>query len=265
VNDLAPGLGHNQPPVDPLDSDALLARLQDEHRDLLTRFVELRQGAARFPKELTSEDQATRAVEFIAQCRTLAGSNGAAEKAHKAEKAPYLACSRIVDIFFLGRIKEFNDTVIAPLSAVLARYHEKKRREQQQREAEQRRRAEEERRQAEAEAARLAAEAARAAQTDNRRAAIELGAQADEAAGRAQQAQAIVEAPSAPTRIHGDYGATAYAQERWFFEVTDPTLIPLGYLRTNDEVINQAINKGGVRDIPGLRIWREDRLVVRKC
>lgn len=257
MDDLVPGLGHNQPPVDPLDKDALLERLQDEHGTLLDRFIELEQGAGRLPAVITSEEQSSRLMDFIAQCRTHTGN---VEKAQKIEKAPYLACSRVVDRFFLDRIKSFDRDVIAPASRLGEDYHQRKRVAQLRREAEERQRALEEQRRAEEEAARLA-EAARQA---DRQSAIDLGRQAEEAQERAAAAAAIVEAPSAPTRLHGDYGATGFAKERWRWEITDPTLIPLWALRTNDELINTKI-RGGVREIPGLRIWRDDQFIVRKC
>lgn len=255
-----PGLGHNQPPeADRLDAAALLERLRRDHEELLRRFVELEHGAGRVPSEILNEEQAQRAADFIAQCHT---ATGQADKAHKSEKAPYLACSRVVDRFFLDRVKRFAEDVIAPVNAASALYLEKKRQRQRQAEAAQRQRALEEQRRAEAEAQRLAAEAAAAT---NRQKAADLGRQAEEAQERAETAATIAEAPPAPVRIHGDYGTTAYAKERYLWEVVDPFKIPMKYLRTNDEVISQDINRGGVREIPGLRIWQENKFIVRKC
>jgi hypothetical protein len=261
-----PGIGHNQPPEELVGSPAALeARLQLVHADLLKRFVELEQGIDRVPAELT-EEEAQRAIEFTAkQCGDLKTD---AKKLHTAEKEPYLECGRAVDKFFLRRIERFAvkvATVETRAKKVLARM----RAEQAQAEEAQRRRAAEERRQAEAEALRLEDEAkAKAAlkQPQARADAVELGRQAEEAAARAAAAAAIVEAPPAPVRLHGEYGgATAYFTEQYEYEIEDPTLIPISLMTLYDPGV-RALIKGGARDrdIPGLRIFPVEKFRVRK-
>jgi hypothetical protein len=66
-----------------------------------------------------------------------------------------------------------------------------------------------------------------------------------------------------PTRLHGDYGSTAYVTRRWAFEVVDLDQVPRDYLSLDVAVVRQAITRDGVRKIPGLRIFRAEALRVR--
>jgi hypothetical protein len=137
-----------------------------------------------------------------------------------------------------------------------------------------RQRHEEARRAAEQEARRAAAEAeghraaadrlARAAQNlgDRRHAAEELQlaeAAAERAAISGREATTRLE----PTRIRGDYGATAYVTRSWTFEVLDLDQVPRGYMRLDVEVVRESIARDGVREIPGLRIFQAESLRVR--
>jgi FtsZ-interacting cell division protein YlmF len=259
---IRPGIGHNLPPeeiIDPQDPEILRARLARDHADLMRRFVELEQGAARIPAVKTEAD-AQRIVDFVAeQCTPL---KTAAKQIHDREKKPFLLCSRVVDDFFLRRIEKFN-LAIAGVTARADQYYRQKKALQRRREEAERQAAAERQRQAAAEAARLETEAKKRAATD-RAAAVRLGLQAQEAADRAAAQQAIVEAPGAPVRLHGDFGAVAFEKTRWRFEVVDPTQIPLGYLKPDDDAINAAIAEG-IRDIPGLEIFEDQTFVIRRC
>jgi FtsZ-interacting cell division protein YlmF len=265
-----PGWPANQPPepeilppeeiiIDPQDPEILRARLARDHADLMRRFVELEQGAARIPAVKTEAD-AQRIVDFVAQqCRSLTTE---AKQIHDREKKPFLQCSRVVDDFFLRRIEKFG-VVIAQVSGRAELFYKRKKAEQRQREDEQRRRAAVEAHARAEEAARLEREAKKIAAAD-RSAAVRLGLQAQEAADRSAAAQAIVDAPPAPTRIHGDFGAVAFEKTRWRFEVVDPTQIPLGYLKPDDDAINAAI-ADGVREIPGIEIFEDHQFQIRRC
>jgi hypothetical protein len=261
VLELRPGPGHNQPPEpidDRLDPAALKERLEHYHAPLMRRFAELEQGAERAPATIETEDEATRLLSFITgQCRVATDD---AKKAHDAEKRAYLECGRVVDRFFLDRIRKFT-LAINGVEARAETFLRRKREAQRRAEEEQRRRAEEERRRAEAEAARLAA-AAKAEQ--DRQAAAELGRRAEAEAERASAAAKIVTAPAAPVRLHGDYGAVGYMQTRMVYEVADPNLIPRRLMKPDDEAIRAEIARG-VRDIPGLEIFEEEKLRTRRC
>jgi hypothetical protein len=263
---IAPSLGHNRPPpeerigIELIDPKALTTRLDADYDRIMTRFVELEQGIARMPAVI-GEPEAQRILDFVSQqCKPAIED---AQAAHKREKAAYLACSRAIDNFFLRRIDTFN-LALAKVSRAAAEYFERKKTEQRQ--AEQRQRQE-----AAAEAARLReaqAEAERQVKqheaNNDRIGAMDYGRHAEHLAGQAAEAEAIAAAPDAPVRIHGEYGATAYAKEEWLYEVDDPTLIPLQYLEPSDPAIKAAL-KRGVREIPGLRIYREDKFIMRKC
>jgi hypothetical protein len=67
----------------------------------------------------------------------------------------------------------------------------------------------------------------------------------------------------APTRIRGDYGATAYVSRAWTFEVVDLDQVPRQYLSLDGAVVREAITRDGVRAIPGLRIFQVESLRVR--
>jgi hypothetical protein len=86
---------------------------------------------------------------------------------------------------------------------------------------------------------------------------------AEEARERAMAAGHEATLPLEPTRLHGDYGSTAYVTRRWSFEVVDLDQVPRDYLSLDVAVVRQAITQDGVRKIPGLRIFRSEALRVR--
>jgi hypothetical protein len=97
---------------------------------------------------------------------------------------------------------------------------------------------------------------------DRHRAAEELRL-AEEAAQRAQLAREEARAVLEPTRIRGDYGATAYVTRNWSFEVIDLDQVPRDYMNLDVAVVRQAITRDGIREIPGLKIFQSEALRVR--
>lgn len=252
-------LRHNRPPLD--TNDELEARLPRDYDDRLRRLAELEIGATKIPKAIADEAEAARVTDWLGQ--QCGNAIADMERAHKAEKAPYLAASRAIDNFFLRRIERFKLALASP-RATLAAYHEARAQAQRQAEAERRQRALLAQRRAAAEAHRLAEEAQRA-EADKRRAeAARLKAEADAAEERAAEARFQADMPPAPTTIHGNYGAAAFSVERWQYEVEDPTIVPLGFLMIDDDAVRAAI-KDGVRAIPGLRIFPVEDFRVRRC
>lgn len=63
-----------------------------------------------------------------------------------------------------------------------------------------------------------------------------------------------------PTTVRAESGAgTAFQKDgRWVYKVVDMAKVPVEFLLTNGPLINQKI-KFGVREIPGLEIYQEDR------
>jgi hypothetical protein len=259
----APGVGHNFPPeiIDQFDPEILAARLERDHADLAARFTELELGAAKVPAKIATEAEAEKVTEWVGnQCKALIAR---AEREHAREKKPYLDGGRIVDRFFLDRIKKLRNA-FGPVERRVAQYYEQKKAEQRRREEADRRRAAEARVREEAEARRLAAEARKAEAAGNRRTAVELTQQAERAETNAALAAAQAVAPPAPVAIHGEFGATAFAVERWDYEIVDLDAVPDGYWTIDDEAIRQAVAEGK-REIPGLRIFQNDRFQIRRC
>jgi hypothetical protein len=57
-------------------------------------------------------------------------------------------------------------------------------------------------------------------------------------------------------------GCTAYERGVWKYEVMDYRSVPIDYLEVNDSSIKLAM-RNGVRNIPGLRIYRETKTSLR--
>jgi hypothetical protein len=261
----SPGIGHNQPPepVDPIDG--LNARLADSHADLVARFCDLELACGRVPDPIASEEDAAIATDFIAQCQAHIKNT---EAAHRREKALFLAAGRAVDAFFKRRCDTLN-AALAPAVLRLKGYRDELARAEVQRHETARRAAAEVARRAAAEADehRAAAErlAGEAQSLEGRRRAAEELRLAEEAAVRAaaagEQAMAVLE----PTRIHGDYGATAFVRRSWSFEVVNLDRVPREYMSLDVTVVREAITRDGVREISGLRIFQAEALRVRSA
>jgi len=262
-DDLSPaGIGHNQPPEEfaSLDPEILKARLARDYAELAARVIELEGGVDRAPPRVTNTEQANRLTTFVSeQMRPVVSE---LTKTHQSVKRAYLDCGRAVDDFFLTRAKRVM-TAIDTIERRLQVWHAALREQQRKADAEARRRAAEQQRRAEEEQRRLEAEAARRAAENDRQGAARIAAQAEEAAGRADAAAQIVQAPSAPVRLHGEYGGTGFVRQRWRWEVIDPTQIPLGYLTLDEKAVSAAVEEG-VREIPGLRIYPEEKFTVRR-
>ena len=113
--------------------------------------------------------------------------------------------------------------------------------------------------------ARLAAEA----EAQRQREAAEMAAMEAELLGDPTPSEpppAPVQAPlpsvAEASRTHGDYGTTASLRGRWVHAVTDMNTVPRQYMMVNDAAVKAAI-KAGVRDIPGINIFQEQKIGVR--
>jgi hypothetical protein len=268
----AAGLGHNRPPeiIDQFDAEILRARLERQYQELVARFVELELGAAKVPATITSEEQAARVTDWIGQqCKMLIAR---AEREHAKEKKPYRDGGRVVDAFFLDRIKQLGallgldrrNRTVGTVMWRVQQFYDQKKIAQRQREDAERRRAAEALAREEAEARRLAAEARQAEAAGDRSTAVELTQLAARAQTNAALAAVQAVAPPAPVVVRGEYGSTAFAKEEWSYSVSDPALIPLGYLTVDDEAVKQAIAEG-IREIPGLDIFQQEKFIIRRC
>jgi hypothetical protein len=273
MDDAAPSLpflgeviGGNRPPEpigDFVTSDVavLQARLERDYRATVARFVELELGAKKVPARITNDQDASTTVDWVGQqCKVLIAQ---AERDHAKEKKPYLLPGRVVDRFFLDRIRRLTN-VIGPIERRVQLYYDAKKAEVRRQEDAARRRAQETAIKAAAEAERLAAEARASEAAGDRRTAIELTQMAEREETTAALAAAQAGAPPAPVAIRGDYGSTGFSVERWTFEVLDPAAIPLGYLTIDEKAVKEAIDEG-VREIAGLRIYQADRFTIKRC
>lgn len=95
--------------------------------------------------------------------------------------------------------------------------------------------------------------------------------QAEAEAAARREAAAFDEptpAPAAPVaakdagRVASLGTVKASASIKWKGEVTDPTLLPRQYLMPNQAAIDAAV-AGGVREIPGVRIFEDIRTAIR--
>jgi hypothetical protein len=256
------GAGHNHPP-DPEDPVAALdLRLARKHRELVVRFIDLELGCTRVPNPLESEEDAAAVTDFIAQCQVHLKRS---EAAHKQEKEFFLKGGRIVDAFFKRRRQKLT-AALAPVVERLKSYRDRIA-------AERRRRAEEvdptnaSAQRARQQAALYRADAERlieeGASEDDRKRAAELWILAEEADENVDAIRRHMAASAEPVQIRGDYGSTAYVRKSWTFAVVDLDAVPREYMSLDVEVVREAINKDGVREIPGLRIYQNETLHVR--
>jgi hypothetical protein len=95
-------------------------------------------------------------------------------------------------------------------------------------------------------------------------------AQAEKIAKEEESAKALSESlgievaayiVDAPKNIRGD-GAMSYEQTVWRYEIEDESLIPREYLSV-DETKIKGVVKAGIRSIPGLKIFSEQKMIIK--
>lgn len=234
------GIGGNSPPepiIDPINDPsppaqsvlerwlcAFKAALEIRNEALIARYAELERGIARVPTLIESASDAARVTDFIAQVE---GHIKAGDAAHKAEKAFFFRASKIIDACLLHRGRALAER-LGPVRRCLSVYYEALAREERLRRAAERR----------------------------------AGA-ADPIAPIAESSRQRKPAPPETMKIRGDYGAVAYAQTRWEFEIVDLDAVPREYMSLDYPGVRDAINRDGVREIPGLKIRAVEHLVVK--
>ena len=65
-----------------------------------------------------------------------------------------------------------------------------------------------------------------------------------------------------PEKVTRTGSGAAYQRKAWTFEIEDEALIPREYLVVDEKAIREAV-KAGVRNISGVRIFEENRTVIR--
>ena len=265
----APGPGHNLPAT---DLGLFLERIETQAQDIRARLGDLSVGLARIPEGDVTDDTESTITDFAKQVSIALKD---AEALRKELKAPITAQGKALDDLF-KTWTEPAKTMLEGLKQRLARYRSEKeariRAEQAEREKAQR---EEEQRQAE-EAARLEAQAreqAQAAESEGERqaaaATFQQAEQARQAAAHAgSAADDAAKDRAAPVHAKGDYGSVGHARKQTTFEITDEGLIPAVALwpfidlPCKEKAVRAAI-KAGVTEIPGVRIYQKESIVVR--
>jgi hypothetical protein len=257
----------NSPPEPILPEPAELEPALDiEDKALFDRLKELELGRGQIP-EITDAAVAARATSFVAQCRLAVADLG---KAHKRRKAPLLALTRFLDNRYLRRRDRFEAETVKPVADRIEAYRRQLEAEQRKADAEARRRSAQAAEWSQREAQRLAAMAAEKERDGNRRAAVDLSRQAEAADNDARTQAELATLPSAPVRIHGEYGSTAFAVSRWKFYIADPEALPAN-LWTPDEAAIQAELDAALKltgkppEIPGVEFVEETQGRIRRC
>lgn len=201
----------------------LAERLEIDHASLAAQALE---AAALLPGELKPIGDDDEAGAYAETAKALKGVAALVEAARKKEKDGILKDGRTVDAFF--------QTMAGPLTAGVS--------------------------------------AVVSALNVYQRAKIEAQRKADaEAAERARKEAIAFDEPApvvAPVvvkeaaRVTSFTGAMATASRKWKGEVTDPNAVPRQYLMVNQSAIDAAI-KGGMREIPGVRIFEDVRTAIR--
>lgn len=239
---------------------------------LRAKAIQLRdRAAALFVRSPEEAQVATVVLADLAQIRK------AVEEQRLLMTAPHEQYQRAVNTFvkdFMGPIKEGDDALRAKVLAFQreekAKAEEEANRKYEEAAAAERAASEKAQRTArEAEAARQAAAAAVKeadffAAFDARekaRRAEEDRLTAEERAREKKTEAARASTPVTVAPVRTASGATATTKEHWKFAVEQFGQVPSMYLILNEVAVRRAI-AGGVRDIPGLRIFDEGQLAV---
>lgn len=262
------GIGHNQPPPQPLGEE-----LADETLALRARADDLA-AAARERAVVASDADAEAATLLLAQLRQC---RDAIDDARVRRKAPFLTAGRAVDAFF----GDLTGSVVTAAAELLSRVDAWRRAKEAAAEAERRRlaaeAAEERRKAAVAENARQAAEAKARAATDAaaretaRRQAAEAVWREREAADKAALLEARAVEAEAPVVISSGYGPKASARITRRVEITDLSLALRHCLKINRHRIQEAVEaiyqaqvRAGIRELPGAKIEVTTQTIVRR-
>ncbi len=242
--------GHNRPPID-VEARSAFDDGIDAKDGFRKRIADLLGASER--ATATDEESAGRCGELVKQIRAAVKFIG---DTHTTVKAPYLAAGRAIDA---GK-----NELTGPLEAAKVKVEAKQ--TQYLREEDAKRQAEI-RRQREAEEARRRAEW----EADQARLKAEREAAAADAADAADAAPIVEAAPppapvfvAEPERqiIRGDYGAAVSGTKVWVSQVEDYEVAFIAVANNSKvrEAIDTAIKamvRGGVHEIPGVRIWSD--------
>lgn len=92
---------------------------------------------------------------------------------------------------------------------------------------------------------------------------------AEEARAAGQAPPPVAEPPppppvaEAPRTLRGEMGSVSSIRENWTYEVVDLSIVPFAYVQVNHAAVMEAVKKGGVREIAGLRIFNKGSVSIR--
>lgn len=201
----------------------LADRLAMDHAALSTGATN---AAQLVPAEIRAIESDDEAGDYAEAARALKEVAKAIEAARTKEKQQILADGRTVDGYFSGLSQPVKDAIDKVVGAI-NRFQ----------------------------SAKLAAE--RVATAAREKAEREAAALFDEPAPMA--APVVVREAA---RVVSTGGALASASTKWTHEVLDPSLVPRNYLMVNEAAIKAAV-AGGLRNIPGVRIFETVRTAIR--
>lgn len=104
----------------------------------------------------------------------------------------------------------------------------------------------------------------RKAQEEARKAVEELQKKIDKEAKKAGVEAPKIEAPVIPEspKVTRTDSGTSHIRKEWIFEITDPKKIPREYMKVDEQAIRKAV-KAGIREIVGVRIYQETKIIYR--
>lgn len=237
-------IGGNRPPID-IEAKATFDEALDAKDGFRARIDQLLGAADR--AAATDEESAGRCGELVKQIRA---ASKFISDAHVAAKAPYLLAGRVIDAA--------KNELVTPLDAAKKTVEGKQtqflREEEAKRQAEMRRQRE--------------AEMARRREEEEAHRKIEAERENNgETGGESIPSYAREPAPvfiAEPEReiIRGDFGAAVSATKVWLSSVEDYEVAFIAV--ANNDKVREAIDKaianmvrGGVHEIPGVRIWSD--------
>ena len=253
------GIGDNNPPT---DLQIFEQSTNDSFKEIEGRIRDLELSNARTPDAIENDEQAKLLTDFIGQCKTAVND---CDKIRTDLKGPLTKQGKFIQSRF-NQITEKMGGKIKGLEKRLGAFQLEQKRIAEA-EAEEIRRKAEEIREAELAEARkeeeMAEEMARTAETDEdrRKARMVLDDARDSMdAADADFDKSVQEKPK--STVDGNFGSQSYARADWKSEVVDGGLIPPEYLMVNETAIRAAV-RSGVREIPGVRMWNEEKIVVK--
>lgn len=245
-----PAAGHNNPPLNEV--------LTDQYKGLVEDLTAWQASARRAPDRIGNDEQQAGIGKIVV---ALAKIRGRAEVAHRAEKAPFLEQSRVVDTFFLAGIVKVCTELERGLTVRQTAYATAKVNAERARA-----RASEEQERREAEDRLCAAQWAEDhGDIDGASQALADAARAETAADAAAQVSGAK--PSEIAKVSSG-GVTVSARQEWTFEIEDYAKIDLNLIRSTlarvevEKAIRAAVRLG-TRDLAGVKIYEISKATNR--